>query len=99
MSFIIGVLIVMTLPFVVLASDELNLTGVVKEVDARAGVVTIDVKSRSCKGIRTFKSDNIAIFDSQSGKIVSFFINSSSCSGNDVYKITKMISKGEVNEK
>lgn len=73
------------------AVDELFLTGVVKSIDYVSGVITIDVKSESCLGIRSFQVDHTGKLDKDLiGKQISFPIDSSTCVGG---RIPKMIQR------
>ncbi len=81
------------------AVDELYLTGVIRSIDLRAGTVTVDVKSRSCKGVRRFKFDNTIDMEGLEGKKISFSIDSSVCKVGGIYKITAMTLVQEVNSR
>ncbi len=73
-----------------MAEDELYLCGIVKDVDSQDETVIIDVKSESCRGIRTFRlsvSMNIASFQVNREKC--FFINSNVCNAKEIYSIIK----------
>jgi hypothetical protein len=70
------------------ALDELFLTGVVRSVDSKSGIVIVDVKSEGCHGVRSFRVDNVSDLDGLEGKKISFFINSSTCKGDEVYKMS-----------
>jgi len=63
------------------ATDELSLRGIVKAVDSKAKIVTVDVKSESCLGLRHFKVDDPSKFTSILAKEVSFQIDKSTCKG------------------
>jgi hypothetical protein len=78
------------------AVDELNLTGIVHTVDLRSGMVVIDVKSESCKGLRRFRSDDPSDLKELEGIKVSFSINSSVCKAGEIYKITAVTPVPEV---
>jgi len=68
--------------------DALILNGIVKNIDYKSGIVTIDVKSESCQGIRSFKIDAISKLDSSLiGKEISFPISSSSCEDDKKHKM------------
>lgn len=80
------------------ASDELFLTGVVRSVNSKSGMVIMDVKSEVCHGVRSFMVDDISILDGLTGKKISFFIDSSICKADKLYKMHKITlskSKGE----
>ncbi len=68
--------------------DELFLTGIVKGIDQQTGIITVDVKSESCRGVRHFKLiDASSLKDTQPGKKISFRIDSSVCKSDIVYKM------------
>jgi hypothetical protein len=70
------------------ATDELFLTGIVKGIDQQTGIITVDVKSESCRGIRHFKLiDASTLEDTRPGKRISFRIDSSVCKSDIVYKM------------
>lgn len=74
----------------VMAEDELYLCGIVKDVDSKSGIVTIDVKSNGCYGIRKFRISypiNIASFSVDEEKC--FFIDSNICEAKKTYSIIK----------
>jgi len=70
------------------AMDNLFLCGIVKKVDARKALVSIDVKSGSCPGLRQFQ---LAAPQAASRFIVGekqcFPIDSSHCNDNIIHKI------------
>ena len=77
-------------------ADELYITGTVKYIDHRSGLVTVDVKSENCPGIRQFRVDDVSELEGLTGKKISFFINSSTCKGDAVYKMYDItLSKGK----
>jgi hypothetical protein len=74
----------------VYAGDELLLTGRVKSVDESTRIITIDVSSASCKGVRTFTVDDVLAlseFQDFVNQKVEFFINSSTCKRGEVHTI------------
>ena len=81
------------------AVDELYLTGIVRTVYANSGMVTVDVKSHSCRGVRRFKFDNTLDMEGLEGKKISFSIDSSFCKAGGIYKITAMTLMQEVNSR
>jgi hypothetical protein len=81
------------------AKDELYLTGVVRTVYANSGLVLVDVKSKSCPGVRRFKFDNTLDMEGLEGKKISFSIDSSVCKAGVIYKIIAMTVVPEVNSK
>ncbi len=69
------------------AGDELSLNGIVISVNYKTGIAIIDVKSRSCQGIRTFNTDMPLYLKGLVGKNISFSIDSSTCDPDKVYKL------------
>ncbi len=91
--FIMGIFFICT--FNVYSVDNLRLWGNVKEIDYKGGTIVIDVKSKQCAGLRRFKNnDMLKIDDSFIGKGIIFFIDSSECTGDKIYKIM-MLKNGE----
>lgn len=86
------IFLIFTLLFIIICSicpvyseDELFLTGIVKEVDFKKGVVTIEVLSQICSGIKTFQTEDIEKLSDSEGKKITFFINTSTCIPNEIY--------------
>ncbi|NWF76933.1 MAG: hypothetical protein HXY53_10295 [Nitrospirae bacterium] len=86
------IFLIFTLFFIIFCStspvyseDELYLTGIVKEVDFKKGVVTVEVLSKTCSGIKTFQTEDIEKLLDSEGKKISFFINTSTCIPNEIY--------------
>lgn len=78
------------------AVDELFLTGVVKSIDRKSDLVTVQVTSAGCRGIRNFRSDQrLDLLENYVGKIISFYIDSSTCEdrANHVMLVSWGISK------
>ena len=67
--------------------DQLYVTGVIKSINASTGLVTVDVKSSSCHGMRIFKADNLDKLKTYVEQRVSFFIDSSICNVKETYTI------------
>jgi hypothetical protein len=68
------------------AADELFLTGVVKHYDSARGLVTVEVRSKSCPGTMTFRPENAVVdLEGSEGKKISFFINASTCDPNNIH--------------
>jgi len=91
-SFFIFLLITLFLIFTVLTvdqavgTDELFLIGIVKGIDQQTGIITVGVKSESCRGVRHFKLiDASTLKDTQPGKKISFRIDSAVCKSDIVY--------------
>ena len=73
--------------FAALDLDQLNLTGVIKSVNAVTGLVTVDVASSSCHGMRIFKADKVEKLEEYVDQRVSFFIDSDTCEVKEIYTI------------
>jgi len=86
---VISSLILMSSPLI--AGDELFLTGILRSVDPKSNTVVVDVLSQSCPGPRRFSVGNARVLQGREGGKVSFSINSSSCNGNVIYRITSPI--------
>jgi len=90
-SLFLFLLIIVFLMFTVgqaVGVDELFLTGIVKGIDQKTGIITVDVKSESCRGVRHFKLiDASSLKDTQQGKKISFRIDSAACKSDIVYKM------------
>jgi hypothetical protein len=85
---ITGIAVLFVFPSPSAAMDELFLSGVVKHIDLNTGLITVDVKSESCRGVRRFKLiDASSLKDTQPGKRISFRIDSSVCKSDVVYKM------------
>ncbi len=70
------------------AVDELFLTGIVKDINHKSRLVTVDVKSESCHGTKIFMFDNTSKPDSTLiGKEIFFSINSSICKADTIHKM------------
>jgi hypothetical protein len=67
--------------------DQLRVTGVIKGVNTGTGLVSVDVTSSSCNGMRVFKADKIEKLGAYVGQRVSFFINGDRCNATEVYTI------------
>ena len=76
------------------AADELFLTGIVKNVDSNTRTVLVDVKSASCHGIRKFAIDNVSEFEDYINEKLDFFIDSSTCRRDEVYRIDRIVLRG-----
>jgi hypothetical protein len=64
------------------------LTGIVKRIDFKTKTVTVDVKSSSCHGFRTFAVDNVSEFEDFVDQKINFFIDSTTCKKKDeIYKM------------
>ncbi len=79
---------ILTVSFAFSGEEPLFLTGVIKTVDIRSGILTIDVKSNNCHGIRRFRVDDTGAYRGLEGAEICFYIDSSSCRS---AKITKVI--------
>jgi hypothetical protein len=67
--------------------EYLYITGIVKSVNAATGLVTVDVMSSSCKGMRIFKANKLDKLESYMEQKVSFFIDSERCQIKEVHAI------------
>lgn len=67
--------------------DQLQLTGVIKSVNAVTGLVTVEVASSSCRGMRIFKADKLDKLEEYVEQKVSFFIDSNRCNVKEIYTI------------
>jgi hypothetical protein len=67
--------------------DQLQLTGTIKSVNAVTGLVTVDVASSSCSGMRIFKADMLEKLEAYVDQNVSFFIDSNKCEVKATYTI------------
>lgn len=76
--------------YFVSASDDLFLTGVVRNINSKSKIVSVEVKSGTCRGIRTFKIEDPAELEDLQGKKISFFINSSICKSDEIYEMRKI---------
>ncbi len=70
------------------AEDELSLTGIVKSLNVKTKTVVINVKSSSCRGLRTFAVDNPDDYQDLVDQKIIFSIDSSICKRNETYRIT-----------
>ncbi len=74
----------------IFATDELYLCGIVNSVDSQNGTVSINVQSKSCYGIQTFKLPaNNTRSSFKMDERQCFFINSSECRSGYLYSITR----------
>jgi hypothetical protein len=82
-------MVVLMMPYVspLYAGDELLQNGFVKSVDIGKKIVTIDVKSLSCRGIRQFRVEKPSEFENLVGERIEFSIDSSTCVRDDIYTI------------
>ena len=67
--------------------DQLQLTGIIKSVNAVTGLVTVDVVSSSCSGMRVFKADKLEMLEAYVDQKVSFFVDSNKCEVKATYTI------------
>lgn len=71
------------------ATDELLVSGILKSIHHTSKTITMDVKSEGCRGIRRFRVDDPSDLDGYQGKRLAFYINSSTCKGNTIYKVVR----------
>ncbi|HAM53410.1 MAG TPA: hypothetical protein DCP92_22955 [Nitrospiraceae bacterium] len=81
------------------AGDNLYLTGILKRVNVKEGTIVVDVLSQSCPGSRVFSVNRASALQGQEEGKFSFSINSSSCKGSVIYKITSPIVRDRVRKK
>lgn len=73
------------------AEDELYLCGVVKEVDVQNNTISVDVTSKFCRGLKTFKvSNKLDITSFREDESKCFFVEENSCKPNTIYHILKV---------
>lgn len=83
-----GIVFFLSTAFLSYAVDELVLHGVVQNINVAARVVTIDVKSGSCPGVRDFRVDDSSQLNSgMIGKSVTFKIDVSKCESYTIHRI------------
>jgi len=69
-------------------ADELFLRGFVKDIDYGSGLVTVDVTTDGCTGIRTFRVDDVRKLDKDMiEKEIWFPIDSSTCYVGEIHKM------------
>jgi hypothetical protein len=72
------------------AIDNLSLTGFVRSIDSGNGIISLDITSEGCRGLRAFKVPDGAKGDldaSLIGKRLQFMIDSSRCERGRIYNI------------
>jgi hypothetical protein len=72
------------------ALDNLSLTGVVRSIDKNNGIISLDITSEGCRGLRAFKVPDDARDDldaSLMGKKLQFMIDSSKCERGRIHNI------------
>ena len=73
-----------------LAQDHLLLTGVVRSVDSKSGIIRVNVTSEGCRGLREFKVPADVAKDIEAslvGKQMQFYIDSATCARGITYNI------------
>jgi hypothetical protein len=78
----------------VYAVDELVLVGVLESVNVHSGMVTVNVKSQSCAGLKRFKVENAEDVEGFAGKRIVFSIDSSVCRDTAVHRIITIRREG-----
>ncbi|MEW6570480.1 MAG: hypothetical protein AB1390_04820, partial [Nitrospirota bacterium] len=68
----ISILMLIILIQSVHATDDLFLTGIVRSIDSHSGIVTVDVKSEGCSGVRSFRFEDVSAFAYRIDKKISF---------------------------
>lgn len=77
-------------PQAVLALDNLSLSGFVRSIDSSNGIISLDITSEGCRGLRAFRMPDDAKGDldaSLIGKKIQFMIDSSKCERGRIYNI------------
>ncbi len=77
---------------VVDAGEDLDLTGVIKGFNPAKGIVYVDVTSKSCPGMRTFRVDKPSEVEKYIEEQITFQIDSEKCNDNTVHTI--LLSRG-----
>lgn len=73
------------------AVDNLYLCGIVKEVDTKKAVTSVDVQSKSCPGLHRFSLSEAGMMSSLSvDQRICFYIDSNQCKDDALYNITKV---------
>lgn len=92
---LIGFVVIGSLPLLfsspAFALDELYLCGVVNGINARDGVVSVDVASEGCRGLRTFRLPAKLGLTLKAKKRICFFIDRNRCQASYVHTITKIL--------
>lgn len=86
-SSITVIMVLLSLSSLHARTDELHLVGILKNMDPKKQIVTVDVKSSSCKGIRIFSVDNLLQLEDLLDQKISFYIDSNICKKDTVYKM------------
>jgi hypothetical protein len=91
MGIILVFLILISLyPQTSLALDNLSLSGFVRSIDSSNGIISLDITSEGCRGLRAFRVPDDAKGDldaSLIGKKIQFMIDSSKCERGKIYNI------------
>jgi hypothetical protein len=72
------------------ASDNLLLNGVLQSIDKGNGLVTFNIMTEGCTGVRAFKMPDSAksdLDDSMIGMNLQFIIDSSTCEKGKIYSV------------
>ncbi len=77
------------IPHPAYAVDELLVSGILKSIDHTSKTIIMDVKSESCRGTRRFRVDNPSDMEGYQGRSLAFYINSSTCRGDKIYKVVR----------
>jgi len=72
------------------AVEALSITGKIKSIDSVSGIISVDVTSENCKGVRTFKVPDDTKGDLTSsliGEKLNFKIDAVRCERGKIYNI------------
>ncbi|MFA5073972.1 MAG: hypothetical protein WC539_08785 [Nitrospirota bacterium] len=69
------------------AEDELVLIGILKSINPKTNTVIVEVKSSSCRGLRTFTVGNAIELDDFINQKIRFQIDSSVCKKDTLYRM------------
>jgi hypothetical protein len=73
------------------AVEELHLTGILRNIDPKSNVATIEVISAQRHGVRRFKVDNPTAVASAQDKRIRFTIDATRCKANETCKIIRVL--------
>jgi len=89
-------MLILLLPAIMLdrsvyATDELILSGIIKSVDQKRSTAIIQITSGSCRGTRTFKTEDPEYLAALAGRKISFRIESDSCKDDVIYTMHDLV--------
>jgi hypothetical protein len=88
--FFVLLMLISFCPQTSLALDNLSLTGFVRSIDSSNGIISLDITSESCRGLRAFRVPDDARGDldaSLIGQKLGFMIDSSKCERGKIYNM------------